>query len=401
MGPSARGEFPSVHFEEAGKPGSQGAKVLDGRDMGARTRAAFELEREIEDTHRRTLVGGVFYLVGWLIVGGYGGAFTRDPGLALLLAGAFLLLAVARHLVAPPAEPEMGRRWLVWNWSIIIATAVCWGTGSVWALLDPGFAAAQPATLLCNIALATAVAHNYAMRPLLAVGSITLLFLPGVAVLWITGQQPAVAVVLSVYVLYLALALVRSHREHASRVELEWQLLEQRDSFERLSRLDPLTGIANRRSFQHELARAAAGVGTNGAQLSLLMFDLDHFKVVNDRYGHDIGDACLVAFTKQLRQSFGDGFVARLGGEEFAVLLPERAAVARERAERFRASAAAQPFVLDGRDVPITVSTGLGEYHPTATRSTDDFVRLVDRALYRAKDGGRDRVCEAVPATSA
>src|SRR5687767_10944924 len=170
-GRTARGHVLPTHFIQAANPGSQGAKVLEVSDNGARTRAAFELEREIADTHRRTLVGGVFYLVGWLIVGGYGGAFTRDPALALLLAGAFLLLAVARHIVAPPTDLAMGRRWLVWNWSIIIATAVCWGTGSVWALLDPGFAAAQPATLLCNIALATAVAHNYAMRPLLAVRS--------------------------------------------------------------------------------------------------------------------------------------------------------------------------------------------------------------------------------------
>lgn len=372
---------------------------MDRIEAGTRTRAAFALEREITDTHRRTLVGGVFYLVGWLIVAGYGGAFTRAPGLSLLLAGAFLLLAVARHLVAPPADLERGRLWLAWNWSIVLATAVCWGIASVWVHLDEGFSTAQTAALLCNIALATAVAHNFAMRPGLALVAMGFLFLPGVASLWITGDQRAVAVVLSVYVLYLMLALVRSHREYASRGELEWQLLEQRDSFERLSSIDPLTGISNRRSFQNELARAAARVGSEGAELSLLLFDLDHFKYVNDRYGHDIGDACLVAFAGELRQSFGDGFVARLGGEEFAVLLPQRASVARERAERFRARAAARPFVLDGRDVPITVSTGLGEYEPSGARSTEEFVRLVDRALYRAKDGGRDRVCEAIPLT--
>jgi len=247
---------------------------------------------------------------------------------------------------------------------------------------------------LCNVALATAVAHNFAMRPVLALSSMAFIFLPGLAALWITGEERAVAVVLTVYVFYLLLALVRSHREYESRLELDWQLREQRDSFERLSRLDPLTGIANRRSFRDELARAAERAGAGGEPLSLLMLDLDHFKDVNDRHGHGVGDDCLIAFTRELARAFGDAFVARLGGEEFAVLLPVRARAARELAEAFRASLAARPLQLGEREVPMTVSIGVGEYHPILGHPPEILVRHVDRALYRAKDEGRDRVCD-------
>ncbi|HVF35557.1 MAG TPA: GGDEF domain-containing protein [Candidatus Saccharimonadia bacterium] len=368
--------------------------VSDGREAGARSRAQFRLAQEISDTHRRTLVGGVFYLVGWLIVGGYGGAFERHRALATLLAAAFMLLAIARHVVLPPSDPRSGRLWLVWNWSVLIATALCWGAASLWSRLDPAFGAAQGAALLCNVALATAVAHNFAMRPALALAAMGFIFMPALAALWITGEERAVAVVLSVYVFYLLLALVRSHREYESRLELDWQLREQRDSFERLSRLDPLTGIANRRSFQDALARAAERVQANGEPLSLLMLDLDHFKYVNDRHGHVVGDHCLVAFTRELASAFGDAFVARLGGEEFAVLLPVRGRVARELAEGFRASLASRPLQLGEREVAMTVSIGVGEYHPIRGHLPEALVRHVDRALYRAKDEGRDRVCD-------
>ena len=366
----------------------------DGREAGAHDRARFRLGQEITDTHRRMLVGGVFYLVGWLIVGGYGGAFARNPGPAWLLAAAFLSLAIARHVVRPPTDLVAGRRWLVWNWAVVIATAVCWGAASLWAQIDPGFAASHSAVLLCNVALATAVAHNFAMRPALALVAMSLLFLPGVAALWFRDDQQAVAVVLTVYVFYLLLALVRSHREYESRLELDWQLREQRDSFERLSRLDPLTGIANRRSFQGELARAAERVRSRGESLSLLMLDLDHFKVINDRHGHGVGDDCLVAFARELTTAFGDAFVARLGGEEFAVLLPVRGRIARELAESFRASLASRPLRFGEREVPMTVSIGVGEYHPITGHLPEMLVRHVDRALYRAKDQGRDRVCD-------
>jgi len=369
--------------------------VGNGRGDGARTRAQYRLAQEIADTRQRALIGGLFYLAGWLVVGGFGGAFVRHPVLATLLALAFAALAFARHVVRPPPEPLHGRRWLAWNWSVVLATATLWGGVTVWVHLDPGFDPAHAAALVCTVAYSTAVAHTYAMRPPVAIAAIALLFLPSVVLHWFARTDFPVAVALTIYLAYLMLALARSRRDYDSRLELDWQLREQRDSYERLSRIDPLTSIPNRRSFQDELQRAAEHARLEEGRLSLLMLDLDHFKYVNDRHGHIVGDDCLVAFARELERAFGDGFVARLGGEEFAVLLEEEGASARTRADEFRAWLATRPIQLAERQVAMTVSIGVGEYGAARAQNIDEFVRNVDRALYRAKTEGRDRVCDA------
>lgn len=375
--------------------GLQGSSmVAHGREAGPRSRAEFRLMQETADTHRRSLVGGAFYLAGWLLVGGYGGAFAREPVVAWLVASAFVLLALARHLVRAPSDPARARAWLAWNWSVVLGTAAIWGAVTIWAHREPAFDAVHHATLICTVAYATAIAHTYAMRPPVALGAIALLFGPTVASVWLVPDERPVALALSIYCVYLLLALSRSHREYDDRAALDWLLREQRDDYERMSRLDPLTGIANRRSFQDAFADAAARARVDDRAFSLLMLDLDHFKDVNDRHGHAAGDDCLVAFARMLALWFDDAFVARLGGEEFAVLLDTGADAALARAERFRDALSNSPLALPGRELGVSVSIGVDAYAPDDGRDLDEFLRQVDRALYRAKALGRDRVCD-------
>ena len=369
--------------------------VSHGREAGARSRAEFRLGQEIGDTYRRSLVGGAFYLVGWLLIGGYGGAFAREAWAASLVAFAFALLAAARHLVRPPRDPGRWMHWLGWNWTVVLSTALTWGAVSTWVHADAGFDSIHHAELVCTVAFATAIAHTYAMRPFIALSALALLYSPTLVAHWLDPTERAVALALSIYLLYLLLALGRSHREYLERIELDWQLRTQRDSFERLSRVDPLTGIANRRSFQDELAKSAERARNGGGPLAMLMFDLDHFKDVNDRHGHVVGDDCLVAFARELERAFDGAFVARLGGEEFAVLLRAPPDEARALAERFRAAIAARPVPLSEREVEMTVSVGLGPYDAARAQDLEEFMRNVDRALYRAKAEGRNRVCDA------
>lgn len=366
-----------------------------GREAGARSRAQFRLRQEIVDTHRRWLIGGVFYLAGWLVVGSFGGAFARHTGTALLVALAFALLAAARWLVAPPEDLARGRRWLAWSWTIVIGTAACWSGVTVWAHLDPGFASAHNALMVCTVGYATAVAHSLAIRRAVALPAIVLLLGPSMLLHAMEPADRALAIALALYFAYLVLALGRAHREWNEHLDLDWALQEQRDSYERLSRVDALTGIANRRSFQHALGDAAERARANGGHLSLLMLDLDHFKHVNDRHGHVFGDDCLAAFAQVLARGFDGAFVARLGGEEFAVLLETDPGGARAEAERFRAAVAGQPLPVADRPVPMTVSIGVGHYDARRAQNLDEFVRNADRALYRAKAEGRNRVCDA------
>ncbi len=166
--------------------------------------------------------------------------------------------------------------------------------------------------------------------------------------------------------------------------------------------VDPLTGVANRRAFLHQGGRLLQRAHADGSVHSLLLFDLDQFKTINDEFGHAAGDAVLVTFcsisTAQLRP--GDLF-GRIGGEEFACLLVgASAADAVIVAERIRFAFEAAEHVSGKRSFGATVSVGLA----AGSNEHSDLPSLLlsaDRALYRAKKDGRNRVVEEEPSRDA
>ncbi|MFC7762964.1 diguanylate cyclase [Catellatospora bangladeshensis] len=157
---------------------------------------------------------------------------------------------------------------------------------------------------------------------------------------------------------------------------------------------DPLTGLHNRRAFTQRLDETLARSRRSGAPMALLMLDLDHFKDVNDRYGHPAGDQALRTVAALLaRELRAVDVAARLGGEEFGVLLPgsdqDEAVLV---AERLRLAIARCPIVCASVTLTVTTSIGVVSY-PRHARTADELSRLADEALYLAKRGGRDRVC--------
>lgn len=161
---------------------------------------------------------------------------------------------------------------------------------------------------------------------------------------------------------------------------------------DRMSVTDALTGLPNRRFFELAFEQEQAKSRRDGTPLALALIDLDHFKQINDRYGHKAGDALLQHVAQTLRQNTRAGnVVARVGGEEFAVLLPNTAmADAAEVAERMRVAMANNRCEYDGKALEITLSIGVAPVDPVAHR--DLSYRLADDALYAAKQAGRNRV---------
>ena len=159
---------------------------------------------------------------------------------------------------------------------------------------------------------------------------------------------------------------------------------------------DPLTGLANRRRMDRLLASRLEAEGRAGRPFSLILVDLDHFKAINDGWGHGVGDRALVSFGAMLKaHSRAQDLVARFGGEEFVVLLPDLPLeVAARIAERLRlATADAAPEELAGHR--LTASFGVAQAVPG--ESASQLLRRADAALYRAKAWGRDRVEVAGP----
>ena len=167
---------------------------------------------------------------------------------------------------------------------------------------------------------------------------------------------------------------------------------------ERDATTDPLTGLANRRQFERRLAEVAAACRRNGREVCLLLADVDHFKDVNDRHGHDVGDQVLRLIARVILDGCRpDDLAARYGGEEFAVLLPDAPLPeALETARGINRALAARSFVTrhsGHRLGRITVSIGVARLRPG--EPPDAALRRADAALYRAKRLGRDRVVAA------
>ena len=155
---------------------------------------------------------------------------------------------------------------------------------------------------------------------------------------------------------------------------------------------DPLTGLLNRRGF-FEAAGSLIAISRRNrmAPVSVLVFDLDHFKAINDRSGHATGDAMLQLFAKVARETLrATDIIGRLGGEEFVALLPSAAAEAAIAAERVRAAFAVASIVRNGRCIAATVSIGVASALPAT--AIDLLITRADDVLYRAKKNGRNRV---------
>jgi diguanylate cyclase (GGDEF)-like protein len=164
------------------------------------------------------------------------------------------------------------------------------------------------------------------------------------------------------------------------------------DEYRRHASFDPLTGLYNRRWLAELLPRHVARAH-GGEPLSAVMVDIDHFKRFNDTFGHAAGDYVLFAVGKRLQACFRPtDLVARYGGEEFTVILPgTRGDDALRAADRVRAAMARDPLCLEcGTEVTVTASMGVAELRGGDTDA--ELLKAADRALYQAKETGRDRV---------
>lgn len=167
------------------------------------------------------------------------------------------------------------------------------------------------------------------------------------------------------------------------------------DQLERQAQTDALTGVASRGSFQQSLERSILEAERSGVALVLVIMDIDHFKQVNDRWGHDAGDEALkhICAGLQLRLRISDS-LGRLGGEEFGLILRNTdLASAMPLVETLRQQIAANPLTYSEQSIPLSATFGLAEW-PVDGQGASELYRCADRRLYRGKELGRNRLVD-------
>lgn len=330
--------------------------------------------------------------MGWSVLAG---ASWFTPAQLLLGGNAFNLAAQAMAVIAVCMlldEPLRLR--------LVIGIAVVGWLGVVWlSVMQPDYrwrVLWGTGVIFCNIGLqAQALLHGRSrartvMLLVLALAASLLLWRN--AVLWLgAGVSVGVTQQSTVNSLYVLFAGMQPLFASIAFLLLYGDVLERQ--LHRLARVDALTGVNNRLALNEAARRLLAGAARSGQPLGVLMLDADHFKRVNDRFGHGGGDQVLRVLVSSIAGTLrATDVIGRVGGEEFVVLAPDTPMHALlALAERIRATLAATPLTLNGAVLHLTVSIGAAVAPPGAS-DVAATLKLADNALYAAKRAGRDRV---------
>lgn len=304
-------------------------------------------------------------------------ASVAQSNLWLRISAAALLVTAYLLLRRPEWATRFGAAtyafaFLVGEWSIALAVL----------RLPGGFDPGMPSLLLFPLALAF---YPLATRRYLLINAVGVAGIA--ALLWlhqIDGYRAVNFLILYGLSLWVGSIALRVHK----RQHLRLFQLERRHALS--ARTDLLTGLANRRSLEEQGAERMGEARRLGVPLCVLLFDLDHFKAVNDQHGHDVGDLALAHAARRLSRILrGSDLIGRWGGEEFlAIVDGARQDAAGELASRCIADLAASPLILpDGTSLHLGTSVGVAQW--SEGESLDSLVKRADAALYEAKQAGR------------
>lgn len=374
-----------------------------------------ELFRHLLDNSATPLIGSV---IGALLVTlAYHGSTYQthiQVWLLILLATTAIRILLTRQCMARfKAQGYVPREALRYALTTGLS-GVVWGVGSLFVLDASPMAMVVSITMVQAMVLGGALTLS-AYPPSFYAFSLPAIF-PMILALCLQGGSTNI-ILATQSVVFLTLVFSISKRFNRA-LQHVWQLTFEKEHLlqalteanahqKALANTDGLTGIANRRRFDHVLSRELSRMSRAPSPLSLLMLDVDHFKSYNDNYGHVAGDECLKQIARILHEQFGraSDTPARYGGEEFTVIMPHtdehgalrQAQGIRRAMEQLQIAHAHSPVAQH-----ITLSMGIVSLHTPDVREAKDLIAMADQCLYQAKSAGRNRIVATVwpPATA-
>jgi diguanylate cyclase (GGDEF)-like protein len=322
------------------------------------------------------------------------------PFVLMAWAAVILVCSLARlwlFLAYFRAEPS-GENLLAWERPYAITlmlSSLTWGLGAV-MVMPVSSALHQVVMMYVMIGLAGGAVSTYSSYRYMAIGSMLSVLLP--PTLWMLFQGGVIPISMAITAIVYIVASLRSTDVIATALHRNFQLKHElemaRAASEQQARTDALTGLNNRRALFEQGAQMLSYCQRQGEPLSAVLLDVDYFKLINDTYGHAVGDAALQHLAHLLQSTLRKSDVCgRIGGEEFAILLPDTSVEsACVLAEKLRRSVMESPLAHKEITHPMTASFGVSS---DGNGELDGLIHRADIALYRAKAQGRNRVaCE-------
>lgn len=314
--------------------------------------------------------------------------------LGLLAAATVLRLAVFTGFFRSAPSQRAPQRWEPRYWATLVLSAGVWGGGAL-AMMPAGDLLTQALVMLFTVGMSVGAVASYSAYRSMTLAAIALVLLP--CSLWLLMQPSKLQFGTAVAALLFAAVVVLSSFKLSDALERAFRLSREMECAHQISILaaqtDELTGLNNRRAFFDQAQQAFQYCASEQLPVCVLMLDLDHFKQINDTYGHHIGDQVLAQIGSVMRTHFREVDVSgRVGGEEFAILLPDTSLrAATDIAQRFVEAIAglkAEPAHL------ITASLGVA-CAPSGHADLQYLLNSADQALYQAKALGRNQVAVA------
>jgi len=357
------------------------------------------------DLTNRARGGIVIYLLVWLVIMLPNDIHVSNAEFFYFNTSIMLLVLVSRlahyyyYLKHFPIQVSIANNWLVWT---ILFGALHWGLMSFWILSNDVYRALNIYMIVTGavlgIAGTTALSISRRIRILFPI----FIMLPSIIALVTRGnaEDLTLAAMAGLAFIYVTVTSKTASQDYWHAIRNQSLAEQHATEMEQLSVTDPLTQLKNRSYFDKRFSEEWKRGDRQESALSLLMLDLDHFKLLNDVHGHVFGDICLQRVANILDSEIHreTDIVARYGGEEFVILMPDTNSVeAAAVAEKLRIAIAEIALDNAGEAVRLTCSIGGATSSLNFREKRETLLKLADQALYRAKEKGRNRYQASLP----
>lgn len=365
----------------------------------ARLKMDSEFERRADsDFIKRSIPGLLIYVLVWPLMIFGTDFYKHEPQISWNFTLAFYLICALRYFHGSWGMKFYNSHKRPWQgilWLLVMCHAVIWSYLFTCSFIDPRFAELSVAINLVTTAIAIASMASLIPKFYLAQVYVAVLLLPTTLSFLFYPQLHYLIALFTIYWIYLVLMGVRFNLEYKRAFTNESDLHKKQLELELISKTDSLTQVYNRHYFAEQICYQWNMAIRNSSKLAILIIDIDHFKGINDTYGHVVGDACLVHLAQVIRKSVkrSTDMVVRYGGEEFVVILPAApVAACQNLAETIRSNIEQSPFVQEQLNLSLTASIGLCVMKPSVNTEHTEILRRADSALYQAKASGRNQV---------